>query len=355
MRLPTEIPEALADFARTTTGGYAERYDQILEEAFARHQILPPAAVLRTLAGGGSGTTAQEAVARFRLKLHKALAAKIEFGPEIPPSVATKLSAAAGEIWAESSRLARDDLRAHQERADQAVRDAHARELDAQRAAAEQAAMVQELEARVVDLEAERRSLVGHVEELRSQLQQTASRADVAAQEARDLRAHVQALGAEIERARADGQRAVKEAQAAADDARRGLLQQLDHVRTQAKEDARNWRADLDAASKERERLVAQASGRETQLAILGERLNVSTSALATLEAQAVELRSSLSSKDAVIAQLTEAAQRTAQTVMELRQDLDRAQRVLAKAQSWAQKASGSREALQALLRGDGE
>jgi hypothetical protein len=112
MQTKPDIPAGLFTFASLRTGTYADRYDAILEEAFARHRLFLSAHALRQLAGGGSNTVAQEAVERFRIKLHDALASRIEFGADIPEAVATRLSAAAADLLDHCRRSAAGELEA---------------------------------------------------------------------------------------------------------------------------------------------------------------------------------------------------------------------------------------------------
>lgn len=361
MKQPPEIPDALTEFARATTGSYPERYARILDEAFSRHQLMLPASTLRALANGGSFTTAQAAVDQFRDRLHKALAAKIEFGPEIPPAIAAKLSTAVGDIWAECKRMAIADLQAHRQQADEAVRHAQAREqaMHDERAAqmAAHAEALRQRDARVADLEAEKRALLAGVDDLRAQLQQMATRADTASQEARDLRDRVRELGAEVERQRAEmdqvrvaGQRALDEAQAAAEEGRKALLLQLDHVRTQAKEEARLLRAEMVALAKKHDEQAAKASSRSAELAAVNERLAAAMASLASRDSQARSLEQTIAAKDETLTRLTAGFERSAQSLAELQRLLAQFQAVHSKVLAWAHNPKGARADLLALL-----
>lgn len=99
MQVKPLFPDQLVTFALATTGTYSARYDQILETSFFQFQLWLSAVSLRQLAGGGSNTTAQEAIDRFRAKLHKTVSSRIEFGAEIPEEVASRINTAMTEVW----------------------------------------------------------------------------------------------------------------------------------------------------------------------------------------------------------------------------------------------------------------
>lgn len=110
MTTKNELPPALWDFARSTTGPYPARYEQILEEAFTNHKLLLTAAPLRQLAGGGSNSTAQAAVETFRSELQEKVSSRIEFGAEIPPEVSERMSAVLSDLWTTCMKAAASDF-----------------------------------------------------------------------------------------------------------------------------------------------------------------------------------------------------------------------------------------------------
>lgn len=131
MNAKLEVPESLYTYALATVGPYPARYDKILEEAFSAHKMLLGAYTLRQIAGGGSNTTAQDAVDRFRTKLHKSLATRIEFGTDIPAEVSTRMSAAMADLWTACVKVAASEFSQERDRLEQAVAQSAAREQDA--------------------------------------------------------------------------------------------------------------------------------------------------------------------------------------------------------------------------------
>lgn len=99
MQVKPQLSDRLITFALATIGPYPTRYDKILEEAFSQHKIMLSAHLLRQLAGGGSNTTAQEAVERFKTKLHETLSNRIEFGADIPTEVAQSMNRTLSDLW----------------------------------------------------------------------------------------------------------------------------------------------------------------------------------------------------------------------------------------------------------------
>lgn len=100
MQVKTTIPDSLYTFALATVGSYPTRYDRILEEAFSRYKLMLGANQLRQIAGGGSNTTAQDAVDRFRTRIHKSISSRIDFGEAIPEEIASRMSSVMSDLWA---------------------------------------------------------------------------------------------------------------------------------------------------------------------------------------------------------------------------------------------------------------
>lgn len=131
MQVQPKIPESLQTYALATVGPYPARYDQIMDEAFTKYQLMLSTTALRQVAGGGSNSTAQEAVERFRLKLHKSLSSKIEFGADIPPDVAARMNATMSELWLACLKLASVEYEGDRQRLESVASGALAREADA--------------------------------------------------------------------------------------------------------------------------------------------------------------------------------------------------------------------------------
>lgn len=99
MQTKPDIPLGLTTYAAGLTGGYPERYDAILMEAFSRHQLLLNAHALRQVAGGGSNSTAQAAIDRLRERLHEALSTRLQIGSAAPQSIVDAAGQFVDRLW----------------------------------------------------------------------------------------------------------------------------------------------------------------------------------------------------------------------------------------------------------------
>lgn len=131
MQVKPQVPESLYTFALATVGPYPARYDKILDEAFSAYKLMLGANTLRQIAGGGSNSTAQDAVDRFRTKLHKSLSTRIEFGADIPAEVSAQMSAAMVELWVACVKVAAGEFNQEREAMAQAMAKSVASEQDA--------------------------------------------------------------------------------------------------------------------------------------------------------------------------------------------------------------------------------
>ncbi len=116
MQVKPAISEKLRTYAAGLVGPFPTRYDQILQRAFVDHQSILNASALRELAGGGSNTTAQEAVERFREKLTRATSNRVRFGADMPEEVSTRMSEAMTDLWVECRRSAAAEFDKERER-----------------------------------------------------------------------------------------------------------------------------------------------------------------------------------------------------------------------------------------------
>jgi len=190
VQVKPEIPASLATFAMATAGPYPARYDAILEEAFTNHKLVLTAHVLRQLAGGGSNTTAQEAVDRFRVKLHKLLSNRIEFGADIPEAVAGRMSAAMDELWLVCRGEAAVAFSQDRQRLEAAANTAVQRELDAK-------AEVAALAAKMTEAQEQARMAIVRSEDQERQIQMLQEGCALRDREKADLKSRLDAQQAE--------------------------------------------------------------------------------------------------------------------------------------------------------------
>lgn len=126
MKTKPNIPESLRTYAASALGSFQSRYDQILDRAFTEHQMMLNVSTLRALAGGGSSTTAQESLDRFRSRLNTSMVDRVKFGRDIPEELSNRMSASMTELWIEASRFAQsefDQLRSELESKEQDLKD----------------------------------------------------------------------------------------------------------------------------------------------------------------------------------------------------------------------------------------
>jgi chromosome segregation ATPase len=110
MKTRPDLPESLRTYAAAALGSFPVRYEQILERAFTDHKMILNASMLRELAGGGSNTTAQESIEKFRSKLSAATGDLIRFGPQVPEEIATRMSSVMTDLWIQSKKIAGEDF-----------------------------------------------------------------------------------------------------------------------------------------------------------------------------------------------------------------------------------------------------
>ena len=131
MQVKPATPESLHTFALATVGPYPLRYDKILNEAFSQYGLMLTGNTLRQIAGGGSNSTAQEAVERFRAKLHKTLSTRIEFGADIPQEVSAQMSSVMSNLWTACIKTATQEFTEERDRIALEIKEAHGHEQDA--------------------------------------------------------------------------------------------------------------------------------------------------------------------------------------------------------------------------------
>lgn len=106
MQVKTEIPDSLMAYGASTVGPYPARFDRILNHAFTEHRMMLNASNLRTIAGGGSNSTAQEAIERFRVKLSQTLSDKISFAESLPDELAQQAGEFISDLWISAQKEA---------------------------------------------------------------------------------------------------------------------------------------------------------------------------------------------------------------------------------------------------------
>lgn len=116
------LPDDVMRFAGTVVGSFRERYDQILARGFSEHALIPNAKQLRELAGGGSQSTAQQAIDEFRASLRDRLSFKLPIGEDVPAEVADAAAKAAMANWAFASSAARAQFEEDRKAVEEQVR-----------------------------------------------------------------------------------------------------------------------------------------------------------------------------------------------------------------------------------------
>lgn len=285
--LPPDLLEFAAQVA-DSADTFAARYDRLLDFAFRAHGQTLNASVLRQLAGGGSQTTAQDAINRYRTKLSSALAQRVSFGTEIPPALAETLNGVATELWdlAVSKAAAEFDGQRSQLAAerDTALRNAQAATdtMDAQRERlASQAENISRLEAEAAEQAASwtkyKAAADAATQDLQDRLRDALALADRSRQEAGRLQTQVSEVRAELASA-------AEAARAERDDMRKAHMVDMDRVRTEG-------RAAAAALAKEVGELRGQLDSTSTRLAAEQANMATTTAQLAAQTQVSADLR----------------------------------------------------------------
>jgi hypothetical protein len=268
-RVPNERPAAMVDAPETAASlqafadelrlpaseslSFADRYDRLLDHAFRLDGRQLNVKQLRDLAGGGSATTAQDALNRFRRRLLQRHGAHIEFDAQVPPALATALGDVGLKLWLQAQQHARGEFEDERHQCAIAVQNA---ERDAQ---ALRATMETQVE-RIADLTERLRRAEARGEQLEHDLAAQKQRAAQMQASLEERLAHAVALADENRQEAGRALAAASEAKAAlhgfeqaavAERAKmtRDFQLALDAARTDAKATEKRLLADLDKAT----------------------------------------------------------------------------------------------------------
>ena len=122
---------------------YSVRFDRLLELAFRLRGMQLNVKRLREIAGGGSATTAQEAIERFRTRVLKVFGSRAELDPNLPAELARTLSSMGLNLWHQSQDFAQNEYAADRTAMERELSGARRNE---QHAAAQIAEMHKQLE-----------------------------------------------------------------------------------------------------------------------------------------------------------------------------------------------------------------
>lgn len=288
---PKILPQSiltLAESLRLAAGSYRERHEALLRGAWEQESMILNAKQVRELAGGGSQTTAQQAIDAFRASLAASDAKRFAaLSGSVPDDVLRRCEELFSLLWQcaqEGAHAQFDEQRAEME---QRIGQLEER-LGAQRSDFEE--RLAKLHESEHALQAQAGALTARLQESIDAHLQSKQQCDGLRQDVASLEAHAKDVQGELERARLEHvdaqsklQQEVESLQTARNAAELAHKEAVRRVQAQAEQRASQWRSELDALKVEHKVLVAQ----EAELRIALARAELARQASADTEDQA--------------------------------------------------------------------